>query len=123
MLLRAVLYSEGVYFFGCFTTSLFSSLPSSAPSLVELGVGRIDCSGSAFTLADCQREAVVFSQGSCGSRDAGWVECQQTGETSLFFLLCCVNHLNERHPLAHVYLLSGVPYSEVYTVLLRNKIE
>jgi hypothetical protein len=51
----------------------------SAPSLVELGVGRIDCRGSAFSLADCQREAVVFSQGSCGSRDAGWVECQQTG--------------------------------------------
>jgi hypothetical protein len=61
----------------------------SAPSLVELGVGRIDCRGSAFSLADCQREAVVFSQGSCGSRDAGWVECQQTGETSLLPSLSC----------------------------------
>ena len=52
----------------------------SIDDVVTLSVINLDCSGdNVFTLADCQKESVVFS-GGCSSQEAGWVECRKTGE-------------------------------------------
>ena len=80
---------------------------SSAPPMVDLSVA-VDCRGNnAFSLVDCELDAVVLT-GGCSSQDAGWIECRETSKTM------DDNIANSHSPASPLSLPPSLPLSPSY---------